>query len=118
MKRSIPALFVFFSVCTVFAADCQAVVAVSETIKSNATIRNTKSARSESTGFFGGIKNGNRLLLILSPGSVMYFGINNGTRALIGGRTINVSQIPENAHVRLTSERGVVVEVVVMEDNK
>jgi hypothetical protein len=119
MKRTFPALLAIFLLCTVVcAANCQAVVAVSDTIKTNASLRHMKSAKSESTGSFGGIKNGNRFLLILSPGAVMYFGINDSTKARMGGLAIKVNQIPQNANIRVISERGIILEVDVMEDKK
>ncbi len=119
MRSVLPIVVVIVFACMAFfSEECRAVVDISGTIRGNSAIRQETSLKNESVGFFGGIKNANRLQLFLSPGSVLYFGINDTTKALMDGRQVSVSQIPLNARIRVVSERGIALEVHVMEGDK
>ncbi len=69
-----------------------------------------------SNGFFGGIRNGATFVLLLSEqGGVRFYRIQSAVTVEYNGKRIDVSKLPEKTPVRITTIKGLVVEIDVLE---
>ena len=73
--------------------------------------------REISNGFFGGIRNGSTFVLLLSEqqGGVRFYRVQSDLMVEYNGRNIVISKLPEQTPVRITTVKGLVVEIAVLE---
>ena len=73
--------------------------------------------REISNGFFGGIRNGATFVLLLSEqqGGIRFYRVQSDLMVEYNGRNIVISKLPVQTPVRITTIKGLVVEIAVLE---
>lgn len=71
--------------------------------------------KQETQGYFEGYKNGEITIELFRNRGKEHFRVNDGTKVIRAGTPIKVSQIPKHSVVKVKSEGGVALEILIEE---
>jgi len=81
-------------------------------------IQRERAGVDRSTGFYGGIKHGKLLLILSKQGGARYYDVAENLMVTGKGGGVEISNLPVNTPIQVTSEFGKVAEVRVREVGK